>query len=180
METQVIRQKENINSFEFQEIVTASKNNQKWYEMLFRPPCMDPNFSVDSYFMNMNKNDKISFDIKTLKAICSFQKTNKRQRISINVSPYSLCDVVFINCLNCLIESKDLNPKLICLEIVDVIKVLNNNVSKTTLPDSFISGLANFARTQKIQTVLEGIETDKDLKSGIKLGFDNFQGYLFS
>lgn len=69
-------------------------------------------------------------------------------------------------------------------ELVDVIKVVNNNVNlsegETLTRENYLNGLLAFAKSQGIQTVLEGIETVSEMKKAIESGYDYIQGYLLN
>ncbi len=70
--------------------------------------------------------------------------------------------------------------ELLQLGLIDVIKVANQNLNQNNTTESFTHGLAKFAASMSINTVLEGIETKKDLDLGLSQGFKNFQGWYFN
>lgn len=69
--------------------------------------------------------------------------------------------------------------ELLQLGLIDVIKVANQNLTKKNATASFTCGLAKFAESMGITTVLEGVETQQDFEKGINQGFQNFQGWHF-
>ena len=64
--------------------------------------------------------------------------------------------------------------------LIDVIKVAYQNLIHNNNTESFTHGLAEFANSMNINTVLEGVETKQDLELGIKQGYKNFQGWYFN
>ena len=70
--------------------------------------------------------------------------------------------------------------ELLQMGLIDVIKVANQNLNHNNHTESFTHGLADFAKSMGINTVLEGVETQKDLKLGLKQGYSNFQGWYFN
>ena len=69
--------------------------------------------------------------------------------------------------------------ELLQMGLIDVIKVANQNLSQNNNTASFTHGLAKFATSMGINTVLEGVETQKDFDLGLKQGYKNFQGWYF-
>lgn len=69
--------------------------------------------------------------------------------------------------------------ELLQMGLIDVIKVANQNLTLKNETSSFTSGLAKFAHSMGITTVLEGVETRQDFEKGINQGFQNFQGWYF-
>lgn len=63
--------------------------------------------------------------------------------------------------------------------LIDVLKVAKQNFNCDKNTEQFIQGLADFAKTMKITTVLEGVETQNDYDLGREQGFQNFQGWFF-
>jgi len=68
--------------------------------------------------------------------------------------------------------------ELLQMGLIDVIKVANQNLLHSGL-NSFTSGLAKFADSMSIKTVLEGVETAEQFINGKSQGFQNFQGWYF-
>ncbi len=68
--------------------------------------------------------------------------------------------------------------ELLQMGLVDVIKVANQNISNKGV-SSFAHGLARFAESMNIQSVLEGVETQEDFEIGLAQGYQNFQGWYF-
>lgn len=213
------------NDFALQPILNSRLDQSDWFEMLYRPRETACDFEIERFFGDMNYDDKIDFDLFALSQAESVQKVYPGKRLSLNISPLSLCNKKFISKVILLSENKRIKLDKICFEIVetdclsnlcteyidnisylrkqgawfalddfgngfshwqllkhglvDVIKTVNNNVSKTQVTDVFLSGLSDFARSQGAISVLEGIETQKDLELGLSMGFGNFQGFLF-
>ncbi len=69
--------------------------------------------------------------------------------------------------------------ELLQIGLIDVLKVANQNLSKNHETTSFTRGLAEFAQSMGISTVLEGVETITDFEKGKKQGYQNFQGWYF-
>ncbi|MCB1583486.1 MAG: EAL domain-containing protein [Marinicella sp.] len=69
--------------------------------------------------------------------------------------------------------------ELLQIELIDVIKVANQNLRHLG-NKGFTYGLAKFARSLNITSVLEGVETEEDFINGVELGFDHFQGWHFN
>gem|GEM_PF-1638332 len=70
--------------------------------------------------------------------------------------------------------------ELLQMGLIDVIKVANQNLIYSNSTESFTQGLVKFAESMKINTVLEGVETQEDLDLGLKQGYKNFQGWYFN
>ncbi len=70
--------------------------------------------------------------------------------------------------------------ELLQMGLIDVIKVANQNLRRNNNTESFTHGLAKFAKSMGINTVLEGVETQKDFDLGLKQGYKNFQGWHFN
>jgi EAL domain-containing protein (putative c-di-GMP-specific phosphodiesterase class I) len=68
--------------------------------------------------------------------------------------------------------------ELLRLKLVNVIKVASQNLQDEDIGD-FIQGLSRLASHLKINSVLEGVETEADFKFGQQQGFNNFQGWYF-
>jgi len=69
--------------------------------------------------------------------------------------------------------------ELLQMGLIDVIKVANQNLKHNDHTEFFTHGLANFANSMRINTVLEGVETKEDYERGLKQGYKNFQGWYF-
>lgn len=67
----------------------------------------------------------------------------------------------------------DVKPNLIKLDMA-----LVRNIDKDEIKQSLCKALANFARGADIQLIAEGVETEEELKTLIKLGVDLGQGYF--
>ena len=210
--------------FGFENIVNPRNIGFQWEEILYRP-----SFTTDIsvYFRSMNAKDKVNFDFKTIECLVEISKNKPGVKLSVNISPVSLTSESFMFFLLKKIQTNQLNPRQICLEIVedepipklpfkilnvikllrnlgvwvalddfgngfahwellkndliDVLKIVNNNVNKsqfeTLSTDCYLIGLLEFAKTQRISTVIEGIECEDDYLKGQSLGFDFFQGY---
>lgn len=68
--------------------------------------------------------------------------------------------------------------ELLQQSLIDVIKVANQNITGKD-HSRYIHGLAKFAESMDIATVLEGIETQQDFYLGLAQGFNHFQGWYF-
>lgn len=69
--------------------------------------------------------------------------------------------------------------ELLRLKLVNVIKVASQNLKDEDIGD-FIRGLSMLASHLKIDSVLEGVETEADFIYGQQQGFNNFQGWYFN
>lgn len=210
--------------FQFQDIVDANANNQNWIEMLYRPQTLMGHRNVEQFFKALSVQQKVDLDIKIFSQIEHILQTQKPDRLSINLMPISLLSPQFRDLMWQLIDYNVIDPRRICLEIVEIdsmpplcssaIKVLQHfkdkggwlalddfgsgfahwellqmgliNVIKVASQNlkhfehnQFTNGLAKFASSMNIQSVLEGVESKQDLVNGMNQGFDNFQGWYF-
>ena len=69
--------------------------------------------------------------------------------------------------------------ELLRMKLVNVIKVASQNLQDEEISD-FIHGLSNLANHLKINSVLEGVESQQDFINGQQQGFKNFQGWYFN
>lgn len=210
--------------FQFQDIVDANAHNQNWVEMLYRPQTLMGHRNVEQFFKALSVQQKIDLDIKIFSQIEHILEIQQPNRLSINIMPISLLSPQFRDLMWQLIDYNIIDPKKICLEIVEtdsmpplcssaievlkhfkskggwlalddfgsgyahwellqmglinVIKVASQNL-KHFEHEQFTNGLAKFASSMNIQSVLEGVETKEDLINGMNQGFDNFQGWYF-
>ncbi|TDR19578.1 EAL domain-containing protein [Marinicella litoralis] len=211
-------------TFQFQDIVDANANHQDWLEMLYRPQTLMGHRNVEQFFKALSVQQKIDLDIKIFSQIESVLETHNPKRLSINLMPISLLSPQFRDLLWQLIDYNIINPRQLCIEIVEtdsmpplcssaikvlqhfkekggwlalddfgsgfahwellqmglinVIKVASQNI-KHSSHNNFTNGLAKFAASMNIISVLEGVENEQDLMTGMKQGFDNFQGWYF-
>ncbi len=212
--------------FQFQQIVGADMNGQKWLEMLYRPQHMLGNVNVEQFFKSLTSQQKVDLDLSIFNQLPYILSAEKPERLSINLMPISLLSHEFRSNLRSMITSRLIDCKNICIEIVethsmpplcadavnllkqfrveggwialddfgsgsahwellqigliDVIKVASQNLNRNNNTESFTHGLSKFATSMGINTVLEGIETQKDLELGLKQGYKNFQGWYFN
>ena len=212
--------------FQFQHIVGANNNNQKWIEMLYRPQHMLGHINVEHFFRSLTSQQKVDLDLSIFNQLPHVLETQNPQRLSVNLMPISLLSKEFRVNLRSMIDNHLIDPSKICIEIVeihsmpplcasaiellhyfrskggwialddfgsgfahwellqmgliDVIKVANQNLSRNNNTVSFTHGLAKFATSMSINTVLEGVETQKDFDLGLRQGYKNFQGWYFN
>lgn len=107
-------------NFQFQEIVDVHGQKQGWVEMLYRPTYMMGHPTVEKFFKSLTTLQKIDLDIKIFKQLTSVLQTKAAKRLSVNLMPYSLLSPQFRAVFRKLLENQMIDPRRLCIEIVEI------------------------------------------------------------
>ncbi len=63
-------------------------------------------------------------------------------------------------------------------QIIKIDRLLITGIDRNIKKQFFVSSIVSFAKENDMQTIAEGVETERELKTVIKLGIDMLQGYV--